>query len=292
MSGPRLARALFGVHAMLIVFSTAAMVTLLAGHAPVDLASEPAATIARLSFRFAGPAYVVLGCLAALAFLAGRVGSRQALLVAGLTSALALGAELAGTATGLPFGDYAYSAMLGYRIGGLVPFPIPLSWFYMILGSLVIVARLGAAGARPWRWAVGAGLLMVAWDIALDPAMVKTGHWAWGPGDVFDGAPSLIRAFFTAGVFYGMPLGNWFGWLLTATLIARAMLALIPPDLIRRRLAPSSLPVWLYLVNGAMPVAICLRDGFWWAASLGALAMGVPATIALRRGAPADSGPS
>lgn len=277
---------LLGAHGALIAFSTAAMVTILAGP-PGDWATaEPAATVMRLSFRFAGPAYVVLGALAALAFLAGAVGARRALAVAAVASALALGSELAGTATGLPFGDYAYSGLLGYRILGLVPFPIPISWFYMLVGSLAIVARLRPAAdtARVnWRWAMLAGLLMVAWDISMDPAMVSTGHWRWGGGEMFLPLPGWGRAFFTRDVFYGMPLSNWLGWFLTATLIARVMLLLIPPRRVADRIAPSSFPLALYVANGVMPVALCLREGFWWAALLGALAMGVPAGLAWRR---------
>lgn len=277
---------LLAAHVALVAFSTTAMLTVLAGNSPADVTSEPAATIMRVSFRLAGPLSVVLGTLAALAFLVSAAGWARAILAALLTSAIALGAELAGTSTGLPFGDYAYSGMLGYRIAGLVPFPIPLSWFYMILGSLVIVARLriGDAHPRPWRWAFGAGLLMVAWDVSMDPAMVATGHWRWGTGAMFPGAPPLIEAFFIAGVFYGMPLSNWFGWLLTATIIARAMLAVVPPDVVRTRRSRSNLPVVLYLANGVMPVALCLREGFWWAAALGSSSMLVPACVALRRG--------
>ena len=159
--------------------------------------------------------------------------------VAATACVLALGAELVGTSTGLPFGDYTYSGLLGYRIFGLVPFPIPLSWFYMLLGSLVIMARLttGLDHVRTrWKWALGAGLLMVAWDISMDPAMVKTGHWSWGTGEMFrDSGISAVVAFFTADAFYGMPLSNWFGWLLTAALIARAMLGIIPPARVRAK---------------------------------------------------------
>ena len=200
---------------------------------------------------------------------------------------LALGAELVGTSVALPFGDYTYSGMLGYRVLGLVPFPIPLSWFYMLVGSLVIVARIAHAAddrRTRWRWALGAGLLMVAWDISMDPAMVNTGHWLWGSGAVFReaGIPKWLAAFFTDDAFYGMPLSNWFGWLLTANLIARVMLAIVPPSRIRAGLSSSSLPVALYLVNGVLPVALCLRDGFWWAAALGAMAMTLPALMAWR----------
>jgi putative membrane protein len=283
----RISWLLFGAHIALIVFSTAAMLTVLAGGPGFDVSAEPAATIMRISFRYAGPTYVVLGALAALAFLGGTVGWRRAVMLAASASALALAAELVGTSVGLPFGDYAYSGLLGFRVLGLVPFPIPLSWFYMLVGSLVIVSRLSShsdSSPSRWRWASGAGLLMVAWDVSMDPAMVKTGHWLWGSGEMFRdaGLPAWAEGFFTADAFYGMPLSNWFGWLLTATLIARVMLAIVPPSIVDAKLSVSPLPVALYLVNGVMPVALCLRDGFWWAAAIGALAMALPAAAALR----------
>ena len=284
--GGRAAWALFAAHVGLIVFSTAAMLTVLSGSSAFDTTSEPAATIMRVSYAFAGPTYVVLGTLATLAFLWKRLGLRDAITLAVAGSVLSLGAELIGTSVGLPFGDYTYSGLLGYRIFGLVPFPIPLSWFYMLVGSLSIIARLrpDADEPSPWRWALGAGFLMVAWDISMDPAMVKTGHWLWGPGEMFTGSglPAWLVSFFTGDAFYGMPLSNWFGWFLTATLVARVMLAIVPPVVIREKVASSPFPIALYLVNGVMPVALCLRDGFWWAAVLGSVAMIVPAAIALR----------
>ncbi|HSA54218.1 MAG TPA: carotenoid biosynthesis protein [Gemmatimonadaceae bacterium] len=283
-----MAVALFWAHVALVVFSTAAMLTVLAGPPGPWVAREPHATVMRLGFRFAGPAYVTLGALAAFAFLWSRTGGRRAFAVAATVAMTALGAELVGTGTGLPFGDYRYSSLLGYRIFGQVPFPIPLSWFTMLVGALAIVARLRPAAddrATRWRWAVLAGLCLLAWDVAMDPAMVRTGHWAWGDGAMFRdaGLPGAVEAFFTQGVFYGMPLANWLGWLLTGTVVARVMLAMLPPTRVASALAPSRFPVGLYVVNGVMPVALCLRDGLWWAAAGGALAMGVPAALALWR---------
>ena len=281
--GPRLAWGLFAAHSALIVFSTVAMLTVLTGR--VDVSGEPAATIMRISYRFAGPTYVLLGALAAITFTAWATAWRLALTLCLTSSVLALGAEVLGTSVGLPFGDYAYSEMLGYRVFGLVPFPIPISWFYMLLGSIVIVARLARArddGGTKWRWALGAGLLMVAWDISMDPAMVGTGHWAWGNGEMFREWPGWLNVFFTRDVFYGMHLSNWLGWLVTATVIARVMLAMIPPTRVQSDMTGSALPIVLYLANGIMPVALCLRDGFWWAAASGSAAMLVPALIAWR----------
>jgi len=60
---------------------------------------------------------------------------------------LSLSSELLGTSTGFPFGHYHYLSGLGYKIAGLVPFTIPLSWFYLGLVSYVI-ARAGLAGGK------------------------------------------------------------------------------------------------------------------------------------------------
>jgi uncharacterized membrane protein len=283
----RLARGAFLGHLGLIAFSSLAMVTVLNGPPGPWLAEEPNATIMRLAWKFSGPTYVVLGALAALLHATGRVGIGKALAIFGLGSLVSLGSELAGTGTGFPFGEYQYTPLLGYRIMGLVPFPIPISWFYMIYGCLAICGRLMApatGSAGKWRWAAVAGLILVAWDVSMDPAMVKTSHWVWGSGQQFRdmGFPSWLVAFFSRDVFYGMPLSNWFGWYLTGTVIARLMLAVVPPAQWTSDVSPSPLPIWIYATNGIMPIVLCLRDELWWAALLGTIAMAIPVWLALR----------
>lgn len=282
----RTARALFAGHLGLIAFSTIAMVTILNGPPSPWLAQEPNATVMRLGWKFAGPTYVVLGALAAVVHALGRVGARKAVLLLVAASVVSLGAELTGTYTGFPFGEYQYSSLLGYRVLGLVPFPIPISWFYMIYACIAMVGRVRAPGessADRWRWAALAGAFLVAWDVSMDPAMVKTAHWMWGSGQRFMdlGFPPWLVSFFSRDVFYGMPLANWFGWYLTGTLIARLMLSIVPPARVAADISPSHLPIWLYATNGIMPVALCLRDGLWWAAALGTIAMAIPVVWSL-----------
>jgi putative membrane protein len=263
--------AAFVGHVALIILSTAALTTFLAGPPPAWLQQEPNATALRIGWTFSGPTYVVLGALAALAHASGRIGVRRAALLAVAGAGISLGAELVGTTTGFPFGAYAYTPLLGWRVAGHVPFPIPLSWFYMLYACLALAARLLSAadtGAAKLRWALAAGAMLTTWDIAMDPAMVRTAHWVWR----------------TPGFFYGMPLTNWIGWLLTGTLIARVMLAIVPPTAIARAVAPSRFPALLYLANGVMPVALCLRYDLWWGAMLGALGMAGIVTAAWTRG--------
>ncbi len=282
-------RALYGTsvgalaaHTALIAFSTAAMLTILNGPPGPWLQSEPSATVMRVAWKYSGPTYVVLGAVAGLLHAAWAFGWRRALGLFVAAVGIALGAELVGTRTGFPFGDYAYTSLLGYRILGLVPIPIPISWFYMLYCALAMCARVLPArndGRTRWIWAGAAAAMLTAWDVAMDPAMVHTSHWVWRE----------------PGVFYGMPLTNWIGWFGTGLIIARTMLAIVPPSRVAERNAGEWLPLVLYAANGVMPVAICLRDGLWWAAALGALAMATPLVFALgggrrvRRGAAGDS---
>jgi putative membrane protein len=264
----RLANGALIAHVALILFSTAAMLTILNGPPAPVLQTEPAATIMRVAWKYSGQTYVVLGALAALLHASWAFGARAVALFA-VASGLALGAELLGTSTGFPFGSYAYTALLGYRILDLVPYAIPISWFYMLYCALALCGRMlrvpnGASGR--WLWALVAGAVLTAWDVAMDPAMVQTSHWVWSE----------------RGVFYGMPLTNWLGWLATGTLIARAMLAVVPATQIAQRTRRERFPLVLYAVNGIMPIAICARDGLWWAAALGTVAMAIPLALASR----------
>jgi putative membrane protein len=195
---------------------------------------------------------------------------------------LSLGAELAGTHTGFPFGPYGYTTRLGYKILDLVPFNIPTSWFYMLVGCLAICGRLLPAkddGASKWWWAFMSGVFLTAWDVSMDPAMVKTQHWLWR---IPEFESNSVAWLFGHALFYGMPLTNWLGWLLTGVVIARVALAIVPPSTWARTVAPFRFPLVLYAVNGVLPLAVCFRQDMIPAGVLGTLAMGIPLWLAWR----------
>lgn len=141
-----------------------------------------------------------VGC--ALTLMAYREGWRAALTLLGLCMVLAGGMELLGTTTGIPFGAYSYTDLMGPKFLGHVPYLIPPSWMMMLYPSMMIAQTLLPKG---WGRAVLAGFVLTVWDFAMDPAMT-TGfaYWQWH----------------TEGGFYGMPWVNWFGWWLTGTLVA------------------------------------------------------------------------
>lgn len=275
-------------HVVLLVFSGIAFATFLAPPSPAWLQTPENQKVAAFMFSFGGQTTVVLGALAGVLHAASRLGWRTALGIFVVAFSLSLASELTGTTTGYPFGPYSYTTQLGYLIGGRVPFNIPTSWFFMLYSSLAICGRLLAPrddSASKWRWAAIAALVLTAWDVSMDPAMVATTHWLWHlPSQ--EGA-SVVRRVFLTGFFYGMPLTNWLGWLLTGLVVARAMLALVPPSAWAERVSPSRLPLVLYAANGVLPLLICAGRGMWVAVVLGAAAMALPLVLALRRPAPA-----
>ena len=279
----RLAHVALVGHALLLVLSGIAFATFLAPPAPAWLLTPANQRVAALMFQFGGQTTVVLGALAGSLHAASRLGWRRALALFALAFAISLGAELAGTTTGYPFGPYSYTTQLGHLIGGRVPFNIPTSWFFMLYASLAICGRVLSASddARTkLKWAAVAALVLTAWDVSMDPAMVATTHWLWRLPNV--AGDSLVRRVALSDLFYGMPLTNWLGWLLTGFVVARALLAVVPPSVWTARVSPAGLPLVLYAVNGVFPILICVGRGMWWAVVLGAAAMAVPLALALR----------
>ena len=292
--GERVAGVALIGHALLLVLSGVAFATFLAPPSPAWLVTPANQRVAALMFAFGGQVTVVLGALAGILHAACRLGWRQAFAIFAAAFTISLGAELAGTTTGFPFGPYSYTTQLGYLIGGRVPFNIPTSWFFMLYASLAICGRLLAVDDSRrgrWRWALVAAFVLTAWDVSMDPAMVATTHWLWHLPPA--AGASAVQRIFLSDLFYGMPLTNWLGWLLTGCVVARVMLEIVPPSRWAGRVSPTRLPLVLYGVNGVFPILICAGRGLWGAVILGTAAMAVPLLLAQRgrqvAGAPASA---
>ena len=113
--------------------------------------------------------------------------------------------ENIGVLTGVPFGNYYYTDILGPQLG-LVPIAIgftyvPAAYICWIIAEIV-------SGHAPTNRRIGARLTtaliaavaMVFWDLGLDPLNSTVGQsWIWLDG----------------GAYFGVPVVNFFGWFLT-----------------------------------------------------------------------------
>lgn len=192
-------------------------------------------------------------------------GPRWAAAYLAVTAGTGLLAEAVGTATGLPFGGYAYADTLGPRLLG-VPLVVPLAWAMFAYPCLLVGQRLrpDAVGAT----AVGAWAL-ASWDLFLDPQMVAAGHWRWtGVRLSLPSDPAV-------------PVSNTVGWLLVGALMMAGL------QLIGRRRADDRVPAALFLwTYGSSVLGFVVFFGRPAVALLGGVAMGVvavPYAVALRR---------
>jgi uncharacterized membrane protein len=137
-------------------------------------------------------ATVLLGWVLSVGHALATRGRRVAAILATVTTGGGLVVEAIGVHTGFPFGAYAYGHALGTELFG-VPLVVPLAWTWM---------------AWP-AWLAGLGL--AAWDLFLDPQMVREGYWHWSRPE-----PSLPAV-------TDVPVTNYVGWLA----VALAMMALL-----------------------------------------------------------------
>lgn len=243
---------------------------------PEFLAYVPAGqTLFRWSIAGGGVVYIVLGTTA-VAIHAYRVLGWRAWLAFMLPAVLiSLSSELLGTSTGFPFGNYSYLSGLGYKIAGLVPFTIPLSWFYLGLSSYELakagLSTLAAQRGQSLGWlgqaaAVGLGaLLLTSWDFVLDPAMSQTAmpFWYWHQ----------------PGAFFGMPYQNFVGWLGTGATFMTVAALLWGKRVPVLQAAQLNLPFVVYLGNFAFAAVMSIAAGFWVPLLLGVLLGVAPAAV-------------
>lgn len=223
-----------------------------------------------------GVAYMVLATIAVAVFAYRTLGLRNLLTFMIPAVGISLTSELLGTSTGFPFGHYSYLSGLGYKINGLVPFTIPLSWFYLGFSAYVLArAALSAAngGRLSWIGQIGAvvlgSLMLTSWDFVLDPAMSQTAlpFWYWH----------------TPGAFFGMPYQNFAGWFGTGVVYMSVAALLWRNQTIA--IAPQELkfPFVVYLANFLFAAVLSLGAGFWIPVGLGVVTGMAPAVICWRQ---------
>lgn len=250
----RLVRALLVGHLAALIFGLGGLLVALPN--PHLWVSSPLG-VATYSFgmEHAGALHILFGAATMLAFGGQVLGWRKTGIFFLVSVTVSLTSELIGTATGWPFGNYAYTEGLGPKILGRVPYTIPLSWFYMgfasyLLASTMLARRDLAPRTRAWSTvALGAWLLLV-WDIVLDPAMAH------------ESLPVKFWVWYESGPFFGMPIKNLAAWFMTGLVFVGLSRLLWREDLPRE--APlGRTPLVTYLANGIFAGVLSASVGLW-----------------------------
>lgn len=133
-------------------------------------------------------------------FVRSNPSSRGWLVVFALC-AFALGVEILGIQTGFPYGSFAYHPTLQTQLILGVPWTTPFGWLPLVFASFT-AAQAITQRQRSYRNVLIGLVILVAMDLVLDPGAVSLGLWQYLKG----------------GLYYGVPLSNFFGWSLTGAI--------------------------------------------------------------------------
>ncbi|MDB9416263.1 gamma-carotene 1'-hydroxylase CruF [Microcystis aeruginosa] len=228
-----------------------------------------------------GVVYMVLGMAAVAVYAYRTLGVWHWLGFMVPAISLSLCSELLGTSTGFPFGHYRYLSGLGYKIAGLVPFTIPLSWFYLGFSAYVI-ARVGLSTLALPQWlqnlgaiAIGA-VLLTSWDFVLDPAMSQTTipFWIWEQ----------------PGAFFGMPYENFAGWFGTGCVFMTVATLIWQVQPVKLPSQDLTLPFVMYLGNFGFATVMSIGAGIYPPIFLGLLTGILPLILLYNRAKAVASG--
>lgn len=88
--------------------------------------------------------------------------------------------EVAGVLTGEVFGDYTYGRALGFKVFD-TPLMIGINWIMLVYCFYTLLEGL----RWPWSLRVLFGaVLMVVYDIIMEPVAIKLDMWSWGGGRI------------------------------------------------------------------------------------------------------------
>lgn len=204
---------------------------------------------------------VVMQALAVLSILVSAWGLPKTLKTLVIVGSLSFFAELIGSTTGFPFGKYHYTTVLQPQLGG-VPLLIPLAWMMMLPPAWAMACSLlpeGEGLGMRVKFILLSALAFTAWDLFLDPQMVRWNFWVWE----------------IPGQYFGIPLVNYAGWVLVSAILTYAAR---PKDLPTQPLLLVYILTWLLQSIG---------QGLFWSqpgpAMFGFVGMGIFVWLAWKK---------
>ena len=126
---------------------------------------------------------------------------KKAIIFLVIMSIYAISIETFAIITGFPYSEFVYTNLIGFKILGYTPYTVPFAYVPLFIGSIYLATL---KSSKYWKIAVLTAFLVLIADMVLDPAAVALNFWIYK----------------SQGIFYGVPLMNFMGWVLTGFLAA------------------------------------------------------------------------
>lgn len=110
--------------------------------------------------------------------------------------------EYIGVKTGFPYGSFSYGIDLGPMLFDKIPLALPIFFIPLVINAYLLILLLEPERVRKlyFRIPVIIGTVLFL-DLILDPAAVAINFWNY-----------------SSGLYYGVPLTNYLGWILSASI--------------------------------------------------------------------------
>lgn len=113
-----------------------------------------------------------------------------------------------------PFGQHAYTGLLGFELPGGVPWTVPVFWLFTLASSLALTQPITTRTRNPheatFTWAFDAAVLATLMDAVLEPVFQAVG----------------LKIFYGPSSFVGVPYQHTLGWFMV-TFFLEAMLIMM-----------------------------------------------------------------
>jgi len=240
--------------------------------------------------------YVFVFLAVYLAAASYHLGWKRALIFVPLGYSLAWMSEFCSIHLGFPYGDYYYIPdTVGRELWVLgVPFMDSLSYVFLAYCSFSVAVFLLSpfacsrgrafilethATRRSWQTLFLGALLFVLLDIIIDPVALKGHRWFLGQ----------IYGYKKVGIYFGIPLSNFGGWLLVGLIMVYALqrldhlVVLEPekPSMLRQVPWISMLGPILYIAILVFNLVVTFKIGEFLLGLVGCLAVIYPIILSL-----------
>ena len=194
--------------------------------------------------------FVVLFAVPSLFFLVRWLGGDRSVVLLLVLALFSYGVEYVGLVTGFPYGVFGYGSLMGAKIAGVLPVLLPFAYLPLVFGACALAVHFAR---RAWVRVLVATGFLVLFDLVLDPGAVALGLWSFAAG----------------GWYYGVPLSNFAGWLLSGVFACSLFFALARKRFVPRQLGLSALLILSFWTGVALVFSL------WVPFALGVVSVGL-----------------
>lgn len=101
--------------------------------------------------------------------------------------------------TGFPYSKFEYEDLMGLKLLNIVPWSVFFVWPTLVICAISLSGHIFKNERTIFFVSIALLLLL---DLVFDPAATRLGFWQWQ----------------NSGIYFGVPLTNYFGWILSSLL--------------------------------------------------------------------------